>query len=218
MSRAVKRCIDLAAALVLLILLSLPLALVALAVRLWMGPPVLFRQTRAGLRQQPFVLLKFRSMVNARDRDARPVPDTLRLTRLGRFLRRTSLDELPSLVNVIKGEMSLVGPRPLLVRYLPFMTQRERTRHNVRPGITGLAQVKGRNELSWDQRLEYDVAYVENWSLLLDLKILVWTLGAVLKGNGVVVDPTSQMRDLDVERRAVWEEEDHGERTTGNAA
>jgi lipopolysaccharide/colanic/teichoic acid biosynthesis glycosyltransferase/glycosyltransferase involved in cell wall biosynthesis len=217
---AVKRCFDLAAASVLLVLLSLPLALVALAVRLAIGPSVLFRQARVGLRQQPFVLLKLRSMVDAQGPDGRPLPDTQRLTRLGRFLRRTSLDELPSLVNVIKGEMSLVGPRPLLVRYLPFMTQRERTRHNVRPGITGLAQVMGRNELSWGERLEYDVAYVENWSLLLDVKILLWTLGAVLQGSGVVVDPTSQMRDLDVERRAFLKEEaeDHGENTTSNAA
>lgn len=171
-----------------------------------MGRPVLFRQTRPGYRAKPFFLYKFRTMREAYGPDGTPRPDAERLTRLGRFLRRKSLDELPQLWNVCRGDMSLVGPRPLLTRYLPYFTDRERLRQTVRPGITGWAQIRGRNAASWDQRLSDDVWYVENWSLSLDLKILLMTLKAVLEGSGVVVDPRATMLNLDEERAARREE------------
>lgn len=218
MTRAIKRCFDLFAASVLLVGLLPLYGLIAVAVRLSMGSPVLFRQQRPGFCEKPFMLLKFRSMRNAYDRDGNPLPDKDRLTRLGRVLRSTSLDELPSLINVLKGDLSFVGPRPLLTRYLPFMTARERIRHTMRPGITGLAQVKGRNTVSWDKRLAYDVRYVEAWTLSLDLTILLLTLVAVVKRDGVVVDPTSQMRDLDVERKSRYQDESHHHAPSRQAA
>ena len=187
-----KRLFDLALALPLL-LLSLPLqALVALTVRLALGAPVLFRQRRPGLDGRPFTLTKFRSMRDATGADGRPLPDGERLTRFGRLLRRTSLDELPELVSVVRGDMSLVGPRPLLTAYLDRYTRRQRRRHEVRPGLTGWAQVNGRNAVDWDERLALDVWYVEHASLGLDVKILWMTLFLVLSGRGVAAtgEPT----------------------------
>ena len=158
------------------------------------GPPVLFRQSRPGLDEQPFTLLKFRSMHDGR------------VTRWGRFMRRWSLDELPQLLNVLRGDMSLVGPRPLLPRYLPYYTDRERLRHAVRPGMTGWAQIHGRNTTSWDERLGLDVWYVENQSLLLDIRILAQTAAAVISGRGIVVDPEDvDLPDLDVHRSSLHE-------------
>lgn len=177
-SRA-KRALDALVAATSLVVGAIPLAAIAVAIRVSMGPPVLFRQVRPGLDAQPFTLIKFRTM-----RDG-PGDDAERITRLGRFLRSTSLDELPELWNVLRGEMSLVGPRPLLMEYLDKYTERQALRHSVRPGITGLAQVSGRNELSWDEQLELDVEYVENWSLLLDLRILARTLAAVVRRTGI---------------------------------
>lgn len=173
-----KRCFDLIAASCLSAIAALPMAVVALAIRLTMGRPILFRQVRPGLGGEPFTLVKFRTM-----RDG-PADDAARITRLGQLLRSTSLDELPELWNVLRGEMSLVGPRPLLMEYLDKYTERQALRHSVRPGITGLAQVSGRNELSWDEQLKLDVEYVENWSLLLDLRILARTLAAVVRRTG----------------------------------
>jgi lipopolysaccharide/colanic/teichoic acid biosynthesis glycosyltransferase len=185
----------------MVLLVSAPvMSAVAVMIRLTMGNPVLFRQVRPGCRERPFCLLKFRTMEDVSGPDGQPRPDFERLTPLGRFLRRTSLDELPQLWNVLKGEMSLVGPRPLLMRYLPYFTERERLRQTVKPGITGWAQIRGRNAASWDQRLSDDAWYVENWSLMLDLKILLITLKVALYGSGVVVDPRSTMLDLDEER------------------
>ncbi len=181
---------------------ALPMAAVAVAIRLSMGRPVLFRQIRPGLGERPFTLLKFRTMIDALDADGRPLPDTARLTRLGRFLRRSSLDELPQLWNVLRGEMSLIGPRPLLPRYLPWFTQEERLRFTVRPGITGWAQVNGRNTSSWDERLAMDVWYVRHQSLSLDARILARTLANSIRGTGVATDPSDVMLDLDVERAA----------------
>lgn len=158
---------------------AIPLAAIAVAIRVSMGPPVLFRQVRPGLDAQPFTLIKFRTM-----RDG-PGDDAERITRLGRFLRSTSLDELPELWNVLRGEMSLVGPRPLLMEYLDKYTERQALRHSVRPGITGLAQVRGRNLVDWEDRLELDVQYVEQWSLWLDLKILARTLVTVVRREGI---------------------------------
>lgn len=180
-----KRALDLALALPLGLLL-LPLGLVlAVLVRLCLGPPVLFRHVRPGLGGKPFTLLKLRTMLELRDGEGRPLPDGERLTPFGRFLRRTSLDELPSLWNVVRGEMSLVGPRPLLVEYLDRYTPEQARRHEVRPGITGWAQVHGRNAVSWEERLARDVHYVDHLSLRLDLRILARTVLAVLRREGI---------------------------------
>lgn len=180
-----KRALDLVLGAVAAILAIPVMAVAAIAVRSTMGPPVLFRQERAGLGGRPFRLLKFRTMRPARPDEQGPESDDARTTSVGRFLRRTSLDELPSLLNVIVGHMSLVGPRPLPTAYLPRYSPTQARRHEVRPGLTGLAQVEGRNLLSWDERLALDVRYVDEWSLGLDLRILWRTVGVVLRGTGV---------------------------------
>jgi sugar transferase EpsL len=180
-----KRLLDTVSALLLLILCTPLMLLTALAVRIGMGSPVLIRQTRPGLNARPFAFLKFRSMTEARNEAGELLPDAERMTPFGAWLRRSSLDELPQLFNVLKGDMSLVGPRPLLMEYLPLYTPRQAMRHRVRPGITGWAQVNGRNAISWESRFELDVWYVENRSLLLDLKILLLT-GARLFRRGDV--------------------------------
>jgi len=181
----VKRAFDILTALLLLLLLSPILLLTALAVALFLGRPVLFKQQRPGLQGRPFTLIKFRTMLDASDAAGNPLPDSKRLTRFGRLLRASSLDELPALVNVIRGEMSLVGPRPLLVEYLPLYNQRQARRHELRPGITGWAQVNGRNAIQWEEKFEYDVWYVENQSFLLDIKILFMTVWKVFKRDGI---------------------------------
>lgn len=179
-----KRAFDLLVAIPVLVL-SLPVQfVVALFVRRRLGSPVIFRQERAGRDARPFILVKFRTMLEVNP-DLGLVDDASRMTDLGRVLRATSLDELPSLWNVVRGDMSLVGPRPLLMNYLPLYTASESQRHAVRPGVTGLAQVSGRNTLGWSERLATDVWYVENWSLILDLKILMRTAGVVIGGHGV---------------------------------
>jgi lipopolysaccharide/colanic/teichoic acid biosynthesis glycosyltransferase len=180
-----KRLLDLLAAAVLLALLSPVLLLTALLVRAIHGSPVLFGQIRPGLGSRPFVLLKFRTMTAACSHDGRPLPDAERLTRFGRFLRSTSLDELPELINVLRGDMSLVGPRPLLMEYLPLYSPEQARRHDVKPGITGWAQVNGRNALTWEQRFAYDVWYVDHLSFWLDLRILCRTLWQVLTRKGI---------------------------------
>jgi len=157
----------------------------ALAVRLTMGAPVFFRQQRPGLRGRPFQVVKFRTMHNAAGPDGHPLPDAERLTALGRFLRASSLDELPQLWNVFAGELSLVGPRPLLMQYLPRYTAEQARRHEVMPGITGWAQVNGRNAISWEEKFALDVWYVDHWSLLLDLRILGLTLLRVVRRSGI---------------------------------
>jgi lipopolysaccharide/colanic/teichoic acid biosynthesis glycosyltransferase len=180
-----KPAIDVLAALAALALLLPVLAAVALLVRLELGRPVLFRQRRPGLGGRPFLVYKFRSMTDARDEDGRLLPDAQRLTRFGRLLRSTSLDELPELANVLKGEMSLVGPRPLRMRYLPRYTREQARRHEVRPGITGWAQVNGRNGISWERKLALDVWYVDHLSLWLDLRILGLTLLTLARREGI---------------------------------
>ncbi len=150
-----------------------------------MGAPVLFRQTRPGLRGKPFIMYKFRTMTDERDPQGNLLPDEQRLTRLGRFLRSTSLDELPELINVLKGDMSLVGPRPLLMKYLDRYTPEQFRRHEVKPGITGWAQVNGRNALTWEEKFKLDVWYVDNWNLWLDFKILLMTLVKVFRREGI---------------------------------
>ncbi len=199
--RCAKRTADLVISAGLLVALAPVLGVVAVAIAATMGPPVLFRQQRPGLHGRLFTMLKFRTMRASRDAEGRLLPDAGRLTRLGAFLRAASLDELPELLNVLRGEMSLVGPRPLVPEYMPYYTPREQLRHTVPPGITGWAQVCGRNLARWDERLAMDVWYVENWSLWLDLRVLVRTVLVVFDRTGVVVDPTSTMLDLDEERR-----------------
>ncbi|ARA93329.1 hypothetical protein AWN76_009245 [Rhodothermaceae bacterium RA] len=194
--RRLKRALDVAAAGLGLLALGPLLLLIAAAVRVDLGAPVLFRQRRPGRGERLFTLYKFRTM---RGGEATG-PDAARLTRLGRFLRRTSLDELPQLVNVLRGEMSLVGPRPLLVRYLPHYTAEERRRHDVPPGLTGWAQIHGRNDLGWEERLALDVWYVDHASMSLDLRILARTLPAVLRGSGVHEAPAAHRADLDAHR------------------
>ncbi len=188
-----KRMLD-----VILVLVALPLvvpavAILALAVRLRLGRPVLFSQVRPGLRGRAFRILKFRTMIEATDARGRPLDDEQRLTSFGRRLRRTSLDELPELWNVLTGEMSLVGPRPLLPEYLELYDERQARRHDVRPGVTGWAQVNGRNAVSWEEKLELDVWYVEHLGPLLDLRILGRTVLAVLTGSGVNAEGHSTM-------------------------
>ncbi|MCZ7574921.1 MAG: sugar transferase [Ardenticatenaceae bacterium] len=180
-----KRLLDLTITIPALILLSPFLLLLTLLVRLTLGSPVLFRQQRPGLHARPFTLLKFRTMTDARDVQGNPLPDGERLPPFGRFLRSTSLDELPELINVLRGEMSLVGPRPLLMQYLARYTPEQRRRHEVKPAITGWAQVNGRNALTWEQKFVLDVWYVDHQSLWLDLKIIVLTVWKILKREGI---------------------------------
>ena len=180
-----KRVFDLVVTSFGLILLLPVLCFVAWQVRRKMGSPVFFRQTRPGLEGRPFKMIKFRTMTNERGLDGQLLPDAVRLTRFGCFLRTTSLDELPELWNVLKGEMSLVGPRPLLVEYLPLYTPEQARRHEVRPGITGWAQVNGRNAISWEEKFKLDVWYVDNQSLWLDLKILWLTIKKVSVRDGI---------------------------------
>jgi len=180
-----KKLLDRSAAAVGVVVASPLFLAVALAIRVTMGSPVLFRQRRAGLRGVPFDVLKFRTMLGTRDGEGRPLPDGERLTRLGSFLRSSSLDELPQLLNVLRGEMSLVGPRPLVTLYLPRYSAEQARRHDVLPGITGWQQINGRNALPWEERFALDVWYVDRWSLLLDLKILALTPLVVLRGQGV---------------------------------
>jgi undecaprenyl phosphate N,N'-diacetylbacillosamine 1-phosphate transferase len=198
--RFLKRPFDILVSAALLVVLSPLIAVIALAIGVTIGPPVLFRQERPGHRERLFTMVKFRSMSEARQSNGRPLPESKRLTAIGRLLRATSLDELPELVNVLKGDMSLVGPRPLLTRYLPFYSPEERNRSSVRPGITGLAQVSGRNDLPWSERLAMDVEYARNCSFWLDVRILFATASRVLHGEGMQVDPGAVMDDLDVER------------------
>jgi lipopolysaccharide/colanic/teichoic acid biosynthesis glycosyltransferase len=184
-SRAIKRALDVVGAGAVLALGAPVFAAVAAAVWIDVGRPVLFRQVRPGLRGRTFEMLKFRTMRDAVDADGTPRPDAERLTAVGRWLRATSLDELPELWNVLRGDMSLVGPRPLLIRYLERYSPEQRRRHDVKPGVTGWAQVNGRNAPDWDTKLGYDVWYVDHWSNALDLEILVRTVGAVLRRDGV---------------------------------
>ncbi len=198
-----KRFFDFLGAAALIAALSPVYAVVAILVKRKMGSPVLFAQDRPGLDEKIFKLYKFRSMTSETDADGKLLPDAQRLTKLGKFLRETSLDEIPQFFNVLKGDMSFIGPRPLLVRYLPYYTKRERLRHSVRPGITGLAQVNGRNCIDWDEKLAFDVQYAENVSLLGDIKIALSTVEKVLKHSDVKV---GMENFLDVKRKKEIEE------------
>jgi lipopolysaccharide/colanic/teichoic acid biosynthesis glycosyltransferase len=192
-----KRALDLALTLVLLVVLAPLMAAVALLVRVKLGRPVLYRQERPGLDGELFTMLKFRTMVDGNGEDGKPLPDGERLTRLGAALRRTSLDELPQLLNVIRGEMSLVGPRPLLVEYLERYTPEQMRRHEVLPGITGWAQVKGRNVLAWEEKFQQDVWYVDHLSPGLDLKILALTPWKIVRREGISHPGQATMRKFE---------------------
>jgi len=184
-SRLIKRAFDVAAAAAGLVTTAPILAATAAAIRISMGGPVLFRQQRPGRGGRPFTLIKFRTMTSATATDGSLLPDAARLTRVGRFVRATSLDELPQLYNVLKGDMSLVGPRPLLMQYLQRYSPEQARRHDVTPGITGWAQINGRNALSWEEKFKLDVWYVDNWSLWLDAKILARTALKVVRRDGI---------------------------------
>lgn len=200
-----KRLFDLVLSISALLLLSPVLLTTALLVRLKIGSPVLFRQTRPGLNGQPFQILKFRTMTNSVDSNGDLLPDEQRLTRFGKLLRSTSLDELPELINVVRGEMSLVGPRPLIMRYLPRYSPEQARRNLARPGITGLAQVRGRNSLRWEDKFDLDVQYIDNWSMWLDIRILFETVKIVVKRDGISTEghataPEFMGSDPDVNR------------------
>lgn len=180
-----KRLFDLLFTIPGLIVVSPILGLISLLIRFKLGSPILFRQQRPGFYGKPFFCYKFRTMTNSRDGDGNLLPDSERLNGFGRFLRSTSLDELPELFNVLKGDMSLVGPRPLLMQYLERYTPEQMRRHEVKPGITGWAQVNGRNALTWEEKFKLDVWYVDNWSLWLDLKIIAMTIWKILKREGI---------------------------------
>jgi sugar transferase EpsL len=192
----IKRCIDIVGAGLGLIVLSPVLAVVAVAIWVQMGRPILFRQIRPGLNGQAFSMCKFRTMSNKRDSQGNLLPDEQRLTPLGKFLRKTSLDELPELFNVIKGDMSLVGPRPLLMQYLERYTPEQARRHEVRPGITGWAQINGRNAISWEEKFALDVWYVDNCSLWLDIKILAITIWKVFRREGISAEGEATMPEF----------------------
>lgn len=204
----IKRALDIILSLCGIIILSPIYLILWVLIRCKLGKPVLFTQERPGKNEKIFKLYKFRSMTDARDEKGRLLPDEVRLTRFGKILRSTSLDELPELFNILKGDMSLIGPRPLLVRYLPYYTREERHRHDVRPGLTGLAQVNGRNALGWEDRFAYDLQYVENCSFLMDIKVLGMTVGKVLKRSGTLSGADQTVADFDVYRKAGREEDE----------
>ncbi|PHQ16520.1 sugar transferase [Marinobacter profundi] len=181
----IKRSFDVVAASFALVLLLPVIAVVSLLIHRKLGSPVFFRQTRPGKNSKPFQMVKFRTMLDATDKDGNPLPDNQRMTPFGHFLRSTSLDELPELWNVLKGDMSLVGPRPLLMEYLPLYSREQIRRHEVRPGVTGWAQINGRNAISWEDKFKLDVWYVDNQSFWLDVKILFLTVKKVLVRDGI---------------------------------
>lgn len=196
-----KRAFDIVASALALLLLSPVLACVALLVALKMGRPIFFRQQRPGLDEKPFTMLKFRTMLDAHDAKGQPLSDAQRLTPFGQWLRSTSLDELPELWNVLKGDLSLVGPRPLLMEYLPHYNSTQRRRHEVRPGLTGWAQIHGRNAVDWSERFELDVWYVDHRSFRLDMKILAMTIGLVFSRRGVSAQGEATMRKFMGDKR-----------------
>ncbi len=183
--RFFKRLLDIVLSLVALIILSPLLLIVALVVRVALGSPVLFIQERPGKDESLFKLYKFRSMTNDCDKEGHPLPDKHRLTKVGKFIRSLSIDELPSLWNVLKGDMSIIGPRPLLVEYLPLYNSKQKRRHEVRPGLSGLAQVEGRNAISWNQKFELDIKYIDNISFVFDLVLVLKTIKKVLNRSGI---------------------------------
>jgi undecaprenyl phosphate N,N'-diacetylbacillosamine 1-phosphate transferase len=191
--RYLKRPMDFILSLIALIILSPVFLVVALLVRINLGSPVIFKQQRPGLNEKIFTMYKFRTMTDERDENGELLPDAVRLTKFGKFLRSTSLDELPELFNILKGDMSIVGPRPLLVQYLPLYNEHQRRRHEVRPGLTGLAQVNGRNAISWEEKFDLDVEYVDNVTFINDWKIIFSTLKKVVLREGINSETAATM-------------------------
>ena len=198
--RFLKRPMDFILSLMAIIVLSPVLIIVAILVRLKLGSPVLFKQKRPGLNEKIFTMYKFRTMTDEKDENGELLPDSVRLTKFGRMLRSTSLDELPELFNILKGDMSIVGPRPLLERYLQYYTNTEKLRHTVRPGLSGLAQINGRNNLDWDSRLGLDVEYVQDITFSLDFNIILKTFLKAIKREDITVIDQATLKDLHVER------------------
>lgn len=190
-----KRLIDFILSLIALIVLSPILLIVAILVRTKLGSPVIFKQERPGLNEKIFTLYKFRTMTDAKDEQGNLLSDDIRLTKFGKLLRSTSLDELPELFNILKGDMSIVGPRPLMTRYLPYYTEEERARHSIRPGMTGYAQVKGRNSLTWDEKFKYDLYYVNHVTFLVDIKVILDTIKIVINHEGISLGDLGNLDD-----------------------
>ena len=205
-AKYIKRILDLILSLMALIVLMPLMIIIGILVRINLGSPIIFKQKRPGKNEKIFTLYKFRTMTDKRDIDGNLLPDEYRLTKFGKFLRSTSLDELPELINIIKGDMAIVGPRPLLVEYLPYYTEEEKHRHDVRPGLTGLAQVNGRNAISWEEKLKYDTEYIKKISFYSDLKIIFKTIKKTIKredilmGNEFVVGKSIDQRKNKKER------------------
>lgn len=196
MYKCVKRFFDIVSSLLAILVLAVPMVILAVLIRVKLGGPVLFKQERPGKDGRIFTLIKFRTMTNACDENGELLPDEVRLTKFGVFLRSTSLDELPELFNILKGDMSVIGPRPLLVQYLPRYNEHQSRRHLVRPGLTGWAQVNGRNAISWEQKFDYDVEYVENVNLFLDIKIIFMTVVNVIKKDGISSETSATMEEF----------------------
>lgn len=195
--------LDFALSMIAIVTLAPVLLITAGLVRLKLGPPIIFSQDRPGLYEEIFKLYKFRTMTDKKDQEGNLLPDEERITVFGKWLRRSSLDELPELFNIIRGDMSIVGPRPLLVEYLPYYSTKERKRHDVRPGLTGISQINGRNNLEWNKRLELDVKYVEHITFVGDLKIILLTIIKVLKKSDIAVGNELKIENLDVERQHI---------------
>lgn len=189
----IKRVLDFTLSLIALIILSPIYLVLAILVRIKLGSPIIFKQERPGLNEKIFTLYKFRTMTDEKDENGKLLPDEVRLTKFGKFLRSTSLDELPELINIIKGDMSIVGPRPLLVEYLPLYNEKQRCRHNVRPGLTGYAQISGRNSISWEEKFNDDLVYIENITFIEDLKIILKTALKVIKREGISQEGNATM-------------------------
>ncbi len=193
MYKYIKRFFDFVSALLALIVFSILLAVVAVLVKVKLGSPVIFKQERPGLNNKVFTLYKFRTMTDERDENGELLPDEVRLTKFGQFLRNTSIDELPELINILKGDMSVIGPRPLLVQYIPLYNEHQARRAEVKPGLSGWAQVNGRNSVTWEDKFDMDVYYVDNYSLALDIKILFMTVKNVIKREGISSDTSATM-------------------------
>lgn len=193
MYKHIKRLFDFVSAFLALIVFSLLLAVIAVLVKVKLGAPVIFKQERPGLNNKVFTLYKFRTMTDERDENGKLLPDEVRLTKFGQFLRNTSIDELPELINILKGDMSVIGPRPLLVQYIPLYNEHQARRAEVKPGLSGWAQVNGRNSVTWEDKFDMDVYYVDNYSLALDIKILFMTVKNVIKREGISSDTSVTM-------------------------
>ncbi len=192
----VKRILDIISSLLAIIILSPLLAVTSVLVKTKLGSPVLFKQERPGKDEKIFTLMKFRTMTDERDENGELLPDEVRLTKFGKFLRSTSIDELPELFNILKGDMSVIGPRPLLVKYLSRYNEHQHRRHEVKPGLSGWAQVNGRNAISWEEKFDFDVEYVDNYSLLMDIKVLFMTVVNVLKRDGISSETSATMEEF----------------------